>query len=98
MNSCLIMVIAPFGLADKIIESAAQAGATGATTIHARGAETPAKEGFLSLVIEPEEEIVLIVATKESTEDICGSISKGLKSSGRNASVYVLPVNRLNPQ
>lgn len=93
MNYYMNMVIVPLGYADKVIMAANEVGATGATVLRARGADHLAKEGLFSIKIEPEEEIVLVIATKEVTSAICNRIHEEFeKNSKRGGSIYVLPV------
>ena len=96
MNYYMMMVIVPLGHSDKVITAANEAGATGATILRARGADNSAKEGLFSFKVEPEEEIVLITATKEVTDAVCIKIHDEFeKNSKRSGSVYVLPVQRV---
>ena len=96
MNYFMNLVIVPLGYADKAITAANEVGATGATILRARGADHSAKEGLFSIKIEPEEEIVLIIATKEVTGAICNKIHAEFeKNSKRGGSIYVLPVQDL---
>lgn len=91
MNYYMNIVIVPLGYADKVIMTANEVGATGATILRARGADH--KEGLFSISIEPEEEIVLIIATKEVTSAICNRIHEEFeKNSKRGGSIYILPV------
>ena len=93
MNIFMIIVIVPFGYAEKVINSANEAGATGATIFRARGLGQAAKEGLFSFKVEPEEDVVMIKANQEVTEAICSRIhNEFLKNSKRSGSVYVLPV------
>lgn len=96
MNYFMNMVVVPSGYADKVITAANEVGATGATVIRARGADHLAKESLFSIKIEPEEEIVLITATKEVTDAICNKIHEVFeKNCKRGGSIYVLPVQVL---
>ncbi|NLW47262.1 MAG: hypothetical protein GXY86_07995 [Firmicutes bacterium] len=96
MNYFMNIVVVPLGYADKVITAANEVGATGATILRARGADHSAKEGLFSIKIEPEEEIVLIIATKEVTDTICNKIHEEFeKNSKRGGSIYILPVQDL---
>ncbi len=93
MNYFMNMVIVPLGYADKVIMAANKVGATGATILRARGVDHSAKEGLFSIKIEPEEEIVLITATKEVTSAIWDEIHEEFeKNSKRGGSIYILPI------
>ena len=93
MKLLMSVVIVPFGEAKYVVAAANDAGAKGATILHARGRENPKKEVLFHLHIEPEQEIVLIVATKEVTSALGEKITKQYRKTLRNAAVYVLPVN-----
>ncbi len=92
MDNFTMLAIVPLGYADKVIEAANEAGASGATIFRARGADHTHAEGFLSFKVEPEEEIVLITATGEVINAICAKIhEKFEKDSARDGSIYILP-------
>lgn len=93
MNNYLLIAAVPLGQAEKIVKTVNEAGATGAAIIHARGTYKTARESFLGLVIEPEEEIILIKASKEVADDLCARLHNEFKESHqRSGFVYVLPV------
>lgn len=90
----MMMVIIPLGYAEKVVESAKKMGATGSTTLHARGAEMRCRQGLFN--IEPEEEIVLIVASKEVVDLVSNQIKEEFKTDcERGGTVYVLPIERI---
>ena len=93
MNNYLIIAAVPLGQAEKVIKTVNEAGAAGAAVIHARGTYKAAKESFLGLHIEPEEEIILIKANKETADDLCTSLHNEFKENHqRSGFVYVLPL------
>lgn len=93
MNNYMMIATVPMGYADKLIKAAKEAGAPGATTLRARGADHSAGEGLFSLRIEQEEEMVLIVAEEDITNAICAKIHDEFdKNSKRSGSIYILPV------
>jgi nitrogen regulatory protein PII len=92
MEHLMIMAIVPLGYSDKVIEAANNAGANGATTLRARGADKAGKEGLFSFKIEPEEEIILIVVSKDIINQVCEAVGKEFKNSERGGSLYLLPV------
>ena len=95
MNNILMLVIVPLGNDDKVIKAAKEAGATEATIMRARGADSSASEGLFSIKIEPEEEIILIAATKEVTDSVCSRIHDEFEKGGlRSGSIYVLPLQQ----
>lgn len=93
MNSIMNMVFVPLGYGEKVVKAAKDIGATGATILHARGANPNAKEGLFSFHVEPEEEIVLIIATKAVSKALCARIQAAFeRDNERNGSVYLLPI------
>ena len=95
MDYYVIIAIVPMGYSDKVIKSANKEGATGATVLHARGAENLLKEGLFSFKIEPEEEIVLIMVTKEISDAVCNRINEEFRTNcKRSGAIYILPINK----
>lgn len=90
------IIVVPYGHARRIIRVAIGAGAKGATILHARGVEKSKKEGFFHFSIEPEQEIVLIVATKEVTDAIGEKFSHVDVARSGGAALYILPVKGLD--
>lgn len=62
------------GRAEDVIDAAAAAGSQGGTIINARGSGIHETSKLFSMEIEPEKEIVLILAEKQLTEPIVNSI------------------------
>ncbi len=92
-NSYLIMAKVPLGYSEIVIKGANDAGATGGTLLKARGERTPAKGGLFNIKIEPEEEIVFIMAEQEIAEKICSAIHKEFYTK-RKGSLCILPIFR----
>lgn len=94
MEQHLIITIANEGYAEKIMTEAKKAGATGGTTINGRGLETEKIIKFLNIAIEPEKDIVLILASSETKNSIMNNIieSCGLKTPGAGI-CFSLPVD-----
>ena len=90
----LIITIANEGYAEKIMTEAKKAGATGGTTINGRGLETEKVIKFLNIAIEPEKDIVLILASDKNKNDIMNNIVEGcgLKTPGAGI-CFSLPVD-----
>ncbi|WP_084172167.1 P-II family nitrogen regulator [Atopococcus tabaci] len=82
-----IITIVERGQAEDVMEAAQKAGAQGGTIIHARG--TGAKQARLvfNMEIEPEKDIVLIIAEKTTADDIVEAISKELDIEKPNRGV-----------
>jgi hypothetical protein len=93
MNYFMSIVIVPLGYADRVIRAANEAGATGATLLRARGLDNTPRDGLFGFKVEPEEDMVMITATKEVTSAVCDRINDEFgKQCSRGGSIYVLPV------
>lgn len=90
-----IFVVVDDGRAEAVVESANKAGARGGTIIHARGKSQTATKKLFHLDIEPEQEIVLIVADKSKGTRITDAITQDLKlEDGDNGHLFVVDVSR----
>jgi len=93
VESYMFIAIVPLGCSEKVIEAANEAGATGATVMRGRGIAKPAKEGFFSFHVEPEEDIVIIIASKEVIEKMSHRLYNEFKTNiKRGGSIYIMPV------
>lgn len=96
MDNYMIMVIVPSGNGDKVLHIANKAGAKGGTIIQARGTEAVEKESIFSMRIEPQEEIVIIMASREIVEAVGNKLNEEFKKGCQcGGSIYVLPVRRM---
>ena len=95
-NKHLIITIASEGYAEEVMNAAKKAGATGGTTLNGRGLETDKIIKFLGISIEPEKDVVLILADEDIKNKIMDSIleSCGLKTMGRGT-CFSLPVSHV---
>lgn len=75
----LITVIVGRGLSGAVVDAATAAGARGATIVHARGAGIHETMRVFQIAIEPEKEMVLIVAEEEHAPRICDEIAREAK-------------------
>ncbi|MDD3957357.1 MAG: P-II family nitrogen regulator [Candidatus Izemoplasmatales bacterium] len=66
------------GKAELVIDAAAKAGANGGTVINARGSGIHERETLFSMSIEPEKELVLVIAQVEIVPAICAKIREEL--------------------
>lgn len=90
-----IFVVVDNGQSERVVESANKAGAKGGTIIHARGKSQVATKKLFNLDIEPEQEIVLIVANKEKGTRITDAITEDLNlKEGNNGHLFVVDVSR----
>lgn len=95
-NKHLIVTIASEGYAEEVMNAAKKVGATGGTTLNGRGLETDKIVKFLGISIEPEKDVVLILADENIKNKIMDSIleSCGLKTMGRGI-CFSLPVSHV---
>ncbi|MCC5895886.1 MAG: P-II family nitrogen regulator [Alkalibacterium sp.] len=75
----IIVTIVDRGKADDVVEAAKSAGSRGGTIINARGSGVDETTKLFNMEIEPEKEMVIILAKNDSTESIISSISEKLK-------------------
>ena len=73
-----IFTVVERGLGEDVVDASKEAGAKGATIIHARGSGIHEKEMLFAMQIEPEKDVVLILAKNEMCEDIISSIRNRL--------------------
>ena len=94
INYHLIVTIVNEGYSEKVMTEAKKVGATGGTTINGRGLESSKTINFLKLAIEPEKDIVLILAETAKKNNIMETIVQtcGLKTKGAGI-CFSLPVD-----
>ncbi len=89
-----LMTVLERGLAEECMRVARAAGARGGTILHAHGAGVP-QDFYFPLVIEPQKEILLIVAPRETALQIRDAIYQNMQLERKGAGiVFALPVNR----
>ncbi len=90
----LIISIANRGFSDLVMEAARKAGAAGGTILHARGSAADKAEKFFGITIQPEKELVLIVAARPISRSIMAAIDEaaGVHTEARAVS-FTLPVS-----
>lgn len=90
-----IFTIVDKGLSDEVIEAAREAGSTGGTVIHGRGSGIHEKEKLFNIEIEPEKDIVLILAHESKVDGIVNAISERLNIEKPGAGIlFVMDVSR----
>lgn len=82
-----IVTIVDQGDGRDVMRVAEDKGANGGTFIKARGAGSAEAKRVFNIEIEPEKEILLIIAKKENTPDITQAISDHLNIDERNAGI-----------
>ena len=90
----LIVAIVNSGYFEQVMEAAKKAGATGGTMIHARGLGSKEAVKYLGITIQPEKDLILIVAPQEKRHAIMESITRevGLNTAGKGI-CFSLPVD-----
>lgn len=89
----LIIAITNRGFSDLVMDAARLADATGGTIIHARESDIRNTEKFFGIKIQPEKELIMIVAENEISQNIMKSISEkaGIQTEA-NTIIFSLPV------
>lgn len=91
-----IFTIVERGNAHKVIESANEAGAKGGTVINARGSGIHETSKLFAMEIEPEKEVVLILAETNTVDAITEKIKKDLEiEKPGNGIVFLQDVNNV---
>ncbi|MCK9474853.1 MAG: P-II family nitrogen regulator [Candidatus Muirbacterium halophilum] len=91
-----IFIIVDKGKGNAVMEIATKSGARGGTVINARGSGVNDTSMLFSFPIEPEKDIVLILAGKIVTENIVNEIRKGLEidEPGKGI-IFIQDVNKV---
>lgn len=89
-----IMTVLERGLGAECMKLARAAGARGGTIVHAHGAGVP-QDFYFPLTIEPQKDIVMIVAKRESATQIRKAIYVNMQIERKGAGIiFALPVTR----
>jgi len=90
----LIVVITNQGCTDKVMDAARAAGATGGTSIHAKGTGAELARRFLGVSIAAERALIFILARKEDRSPIMkGVMSQAGIHSAAQSLAFSLPVS-----
>lgn len=89
-----IFTIVDRGQAEEVVDAAKTAGARGGTIIHARGSGIHETAVLFAMPVEPEREIVLIIARSEQTPAVTDAIRRkmNIDEPGRGI-IFVSPVS-----
>lgn len=92
----MIMTVANQGFSEEIMEAARSAGAFGGTVFHARQIVNEETMQFWGLRIQPEKEILIILAANENKLAIMQSISEkcGIRSEAKGIA-FSIPIDRV---
>ncbi|HYH02085.1 MAG TPA: P-II family nitrogen regulator [Bacillota bacterium] len=90
-----IFVVVDKGNAETVVDTATAAGARGATIINARGSGIHENQMLFAMAIEPEKELVMIIAKEEITEAVVNAIRNHHKiDDPGNGILFMLDVNQ----
>lgn len=90
-----IFAVVEKGRAEAVVEAAKAAGSRGATIINARGSGLHETHTLFSMAIEPEKEIVMLVAENDAADTIAASIRENLKiDDPGNGIMFIVDVNK----
>ncbi|MDI9521560.1 MAG: hypothetical protein QM308_10480 [Bacillota bacterium] len=93
-NHICLMTVLERGLAGECMRIARGAGARGGTILNAHGAGVP-QDFYFPLVIEPQKEILMIVAPRENAPKIRDAIFENMRLERKGAGIiFALPVTR----
>lgn len=89
-----IFCIVDAGFSDSVMSAARECGARGGTVLNARGTAREDAEKLFNISIQPEKEIVLILASHEIKDDILHAVYKnvGLNTPAQGIA-FSLPVD-----
>lgn len=92
----LILCIVNEGFADTVMEVAKEAGASGGTILNARGTANKEAEAFFHITIQPEKEILMVLAPTEIKDAILHAIYRkaGLGTTSPGIA-FSLPVDNV---
>ncbi|NLW47548.1 MAG: P-II family nitrogen regulator [Firmicutes bacterium] len=91
----VIFTVVDKGNAEVVVDSANSVGARGATIINARGSGIHETNMLFSMPIEPEKEIVMIIAKNERVDAIVAVIRENLKiDDPGNGIMFTMDVNQ----
>ena len=90
----LLIVITNQGHTEQVMDAARSAGATGGTSIHAKGSGVEAAQRFFGVSIAAERELVFILVREENRREIMKAImtQAGVQSEAQSV-VFSLPVS-----
>ncbi len=90
-----IFAVVDRGKGGDVVDAASSAGSKGATIINARGSGIHEKQTLFSMTIEPEKEIVMILAEKALTDPIVTKIRETMRIDQPGAGImFVLEVSK----
>ena len=90
----LIVTLVNRGFSDEVMNAARNAGAKGGTIINAHGTNLGDEERFFGISIQPEKEVVMILASALQTDAILKGLYNAIGTSTQaQGIVFALPVD-----
>ena len=95
-NHELVVCIVNAGFSQNVMEAARGAGAKGGTILRARGSANPEAEEFFHITVQPDKEVVLILAPEAIKDALMKAVYKeaGLGAQA-NGIIFSLPASRI---
>lgn len=92
-----IFTIVDKGNAEEVIDAVCAVGATGGTIINARGAGIHETQKVFNIPIEPEKEMVMIIAKSENVDRISQAIVQDLKiDEPGNGIIFIMDIAKIH--
>ena len=89
-----ILAIVNSGFSEEAMEAAKACGARGGTVLHGRGTISKEAEKFFNITIQPEKEIVMILAKDEQIDGILKGLYAAIgTSTPAQGIVFAIPVD-----
>ena len=89
-----ILAVVNNGFSDEAMDAARAAGARGGTVLHGRGTVSKEAEKLFDIPIQPEKEIVMILAKEEKLERLLHALYAAVgTSTAAQGIVFALPVD-----
>ena len=90
---CIIAIVNS-GFAEEAMEAAKACGARGGTILHGRGTISKEAEKLFNITIQPEKEILLIIAATEKVDPMLKGLYAAIgTSTNAQGIVFALPVD-----
>lgn len=92
----MIMAVVNRGYTEDVMDAARKAGATGGTVLHARGCGLSGAERFFGVTIQPEKEVIMILAKSDTSCAIMAGIAEAHgPGTDANAISFSMPVSQV---
>ena len=89
-----ILAIVNSGFSEEAMEAAKACGARGGTVLHGRGTISKEAEKFFNITIQPEKEIVMILAKEEQIDGMLKGLYAAIgTSTPAQGIVFAIPVD-----